>query len=245
MRIQEHRASFVANTDQQVANFATPNGVDSIGWFVEYDELWIIHQRCGQSNTLSHSLGVRTKRSIFPSTHSNTVKQFACAFLSSGSIDLRHRAAEFHDLSSSQICRKAVVFWQVSNSCKCDRVADGTIQDSSLHSVGSHDCHHYFDERAFSRAVGTKKSENFSRPNLKCHALQRANFSPVCLVDIGQVDCQIISRVDDCILCRNYGSQFAHLVVDAPEVCGICLAAADERSRPRSRAARSASCIID
>src|SRR6202166_5478867 len=61
VRVQKNGGAAVALRADDVANEAPPHGIKSGGRLIEKNQLWLMNQRLGQSNSLQHALGEITQ----------------------------------------------------------------------------------------------------------------------------------------------------------------------------------------
>ena len=179
--VDKHGVAFALQVQQQLANFASANRVDTIGWFVEQEQFWAVHQCLGNANTLLHAFGETANLFVSPCSHASKVKQLTNAASAFRATHALKPAVVMQQLLGREVGREAVVFGQVANTPEGFHVTYGLAEHCAFDVAGPNDRHQNLDQRRFSRTIGAQQAEYFASIDPHRHASQGLHAPAECL----------------------------------------------------------------
>ncbi len=186
--VEEDGFFLIFEGEENIADFATTDGIDAVGGFIKDDEVGVVDEGLGEANALHHALGIGGNFFVGPLGHADGGDELGGPLLPGAFFDFGEGGVEFEGLAAGEISGDAVVLGEVADAGEGGFVADGTAEEGSFEFGGADDGHHDFDKGAFSRAVGTEEAEDFTGVDLHGDATEGVDFAFVGFFDIVEVE---------------------------------------------------------
>lgn len=149
------------------------HGVESIGRFIEDEQIRVVQHGLCEPQALSHPFGVATHCFVFASFETHEFEEF---FFAGGDLRVGHfakAAVEVQSASTSVVSRKDEVFGEVSNFASSSFAACRQLEDLGRTSRRMQYPEKDFDQSCFPSTVGAEKSEDFPSMDLKRDFFER------------------------------------------------------------------------
>ncbi len=100
---EQHGFAAVGQGADEIFDLATPDGVESGSWFVEDDQIRIVHQRLGEADAASHALGKLAHPAASGMAQTDHVEQLLDPLPPIDAVEIEQRAIELERLLGVEV----------------------------------------------------------------------------------------------------------------------------------------------